>query len=230
MGGRGGAGRAESGTAGAARRARPWAGAAWFGAARGAAGRAWAGAAEFGTAGGVAGHLPAPALDARRPRPTAVLRSSVMQLSEVFLSLGEETFAQLVREISIGKLKTYQLYESFKTRAHLAKLNTESLRKGVPRFWTRLGAGEEEFARELAQAVLMAHLDMIRAVVDDLGIPNQDGFFDKNIEAAKYLTEGWQQRVYGKFRGTYPEPVLRLYINHLAWELANGEPIFSPAA
>jgi len=73
MGGRGGAG-AEFGTAGAAWRARPWAGAAWFGAARGAAGRAWAGAAEFGTARGVAGHLPAPALDARRPAPGARAR------------------------------------------------------------------------------------------------------------------------------------------------------------
>jgi hypothetical protein len=153
-----------------------------------------------------------------------------MQLSEVFVSLGEETFAQLVRQISIGKLRTYQLYESFKTRAHLAKLNTESLRKGLPRFWTRLVAGEDEFARELAQAVLVSHLDMIRAVVDDLGIPNQDGFFDKNLDAAKYLVEGWQQRVYEKFRGVYPEPVLRLYINHLAWELGKAETVFAPAA
>jgi hypothetical protein len=153
-----------------------------------------------------------------------------MQLSEVIRSLGEDTFGQLVRQISIGKLKTYQVYESFKTRAHLAKLNQESLRKGVPRFWTRLGEGEEEFARELAQAVLISHLDMIRAVVDDLGIPNQDGFFDKNVDATKYLTEGWQQRVYDKFRGVYPEPVLRLYINHLGWELGKSETIFAPAA
>jgi hypothetical protein len=152
-----------------------------------------------------------------------------MQLSQVFLSLGEDTFAQLVRQISIGKLRTYQLYESFKTRAHLAKLNTESLRKGLSRFWTRLGAGEEEFASELAQAVLISHLDMIRAVVDDLGIPNQDGFFDKNIDATKYLTEGWQQRVYDKFHTLYPEPVLRLYINHLGWELGKSETVFQPA-
>jgi hypothetical protein len=152
-----------------------------------------------------------------------------MQLSEVFLSLGEDTFAQLVHQISIGKLRTYQLYESFKTRAHLAKLNTEGLRKGVPRFWTRLSAGEEEFAREMAQAVLICHLDMVRAVVDFLGIPNQDGFFDKNLDAENYLTEGWQQRVYEKFHGTYPEPVLRLYINHLAWELGKAETMFSPA-
>ncbi len=152
-----------------------------------------------------------------------------MQLSEVILSLGEDTFADLVRHISIGKLKTYQLYESFKTRAHLAKLNTESLRRGIPRFWARLGAGEEEFAREMAQGVLIAHLDMIREVLNFLGIPNQDGFFDKNVDASKYLTEGWQQRVWDKFHGTFPDPVLRLYINHLAWELGKSEQMFTPA-
>lgn len=154
----------------------------------------------------------------------------MMQLSEVFLSLGEDTFSQLLRQISIGKLKTYQLYEGFRTRAHLAKVNTENLRKGVPRFWTRLQAHEEEFAKELAQAVLISHLDMIKAVLDFLEIPNQDGFFDKNLEPAKYLTEGWQPRVYEKFHGVYPEPVLRLYINHLGWELGKTDEMFVPAA
>jgi hypothetical protein len=149
-----------------------------------------------------------------------------MRLSEVLLALGEDTFAQLVRQISIGKLKTYQLYESLKTRAHLAKLNTEGLRTGVPRFWSRLGTGDDELARELAQAVLIAHLDMVGAVLDELGIPNQDGFFDKNVDATKYLTEGWQDRVYQKFRGNYPDPLLRLYINHLGWELGKAESIW----
>jgi hypothetical protein len=153
-----------------------------------------------------------------------------MQLSEVFLSLGEDTFGQLIRQISIGKLKTYQLYEGFRTRAHLAKVNTENLRKGTPRFWARLGAHEEEFAKELAQAVLISHLDMIKQILDFLEIPNQDGFFDKNLDSSKYLTEGWQQRVYGKFHGTAPEPVLRLYLNHLAWELGKTEEMFTPAA
>ena len=37
-----------------------------------------------------------------------------MQLSGVFLQLGEERLPQLLRGISIGKLKTYQLYERFK--------------------------------------------------------------------------------------------------------------------
>jgi inorganic triphosphatase YgiF len=152
-----------------------------------------------------------------------------MQLSQAFVSLGEDRFGELVRGISIGKLRTYQLYESFKTRAHLAKVNTESLRKGVPRFWQRLGEGEEELAKELAQAVLLSHLDMIRAVLEFLGIPHQDGFFGKELDASKYLTEGWQQRVYEKFRGQFPEAVLRFYINHLAWELAKDEAVFVPA-
>lgn len=153
-----------------------------------------------------------------------------MQLAEVFLSLGEDVFTQLIRHLSIGKLKTFQLYESFKTRAHLAKLNTESLRKGAPRFWTRLNESDEELARELAQAVLLCHLDMVREVLDFLGIPNQEGFFEKNLDAAPYLTDGWQARVYEKFKGAHPEPVLRLYINHLAWELQKSPEMFLPAA
>lgn len=152
-----------------------------------------------------------------------------MRLSEAFTALGEERFAQLVREISIGKLKTYQLYETLKTRAHLAKLNTESLRKGTPRFWARLQEGDEEFAKDLAQGVLLGRLDMIRAVLDFLGVPNQDGFFEKNIDAQPYLTDGWQQRVYEKFRDQYSGPALPLYINHLAWELAKEPALFAPA-
>jgi hypothetical protein len=33
------------------------------------------------------------------------------------------------------------------------------------------------------------------------------------------LTEGWQERVLEKFKDVYPEPLLRFYIAHLAWEL-----------
>ena len=151
-----------------------------------------------------------------------------MQLSQAFISLGEDVFAQLLRQISIGKLKTYQLYETLKTRAHTAKLNTESLRKGAPRFWARLNEGDEEFAKDLAQGVLISHLDLIGAVLDFLGIPNQNGFFEKNLDAEPYLTEGWQQRVYEKFKADYPEPVLRFYINHMAWELVKEPELFVP--
>jgi hypothetical protein len=153
-----------------------------------------------------------------------------MQLSEVYLKLGESGFGQLIRGISIGRLKTYQVYEGFKVRAHLARLNTESLRKAVPRFWSRLSEGEEDFAKELGQAVLVSHLDMITAVLDFLGIPNEAGFFAKDVDAKPYLTEGWEGRVFEKFRGVYPEPMLLFYINHLAWELTEAKEPFVPVS
>ncbi len=83
-------------------------------------------------------------------------------------------------------------------------------------------------AKELAQAVLVSNLELIGEVLGFLGIPNRDGFFEKNLDASPYLTEGWQQRVYEKFHGLYPEPVLLLYINHLAWELAKVPEVFVP--
>jgi len=148
----------------------------------------------------------------------------------VFLSLGEARFAQILRSISMGKLKSYKVYEPLKTRAHLTRLNTESLRKAAPRLWTRLGQGEEEFARDLAQAVLVSHLEMIAAVLDFLGIPHQDGFFDKNLDFGKFLTEDWNARVFDRFRETYPEAVLLFYINHLGWEAKRAAEPFVPAA
>ena len=153
-----------------------------------------------------------------------------MQLSEVFLHLGDERFAQLVRGISIGRLKTFQMYDPFKTRAHLAKLNTENLRKAAPRLRTRIAEGDDDLAKDLAQAVLVSHLDMIAAVLDFLGIPNENGFFAKDLEAAKFLTEGWAGRVFENFKTVYPEPLLLFYINHLTWELKAAEPLFAPAA
>ena len=69
---------------------------------------------------------------------------------------------------------------------------------------------------------------MIHAVLDFLGIPNQDGFFEKNLNAEPYLTEGWQQRAYEKFHEQYPGPELLLYINHLAWELLKATELFQP--
>jgi hypothetical protein len=165
--------------------------------------------------------------------PTAarqMLRWLLMQLSEIFQGLGEETFAQLLRAISIGKLKTYQLFDRLKTRMHLAKMNSESLRKAAPRFWSRLGEHDEDFATDLSQAILVSHLDMIKAVLDYLGIPNEDGFFAKDIDGSKYLTEDWQQKAYDQFKETYPKPVLLFYINHLDWEVAKAEKVFQTQA
>jgi len=157
-----------------------------------------------------------------------MLRWPFMQLSAIFIGLGEQSFTSLLRGISIGKLKTYQLYDRMKARLHLAKLNSEHVRKAEPRFWARLGAGDEDFATDLSQAILVSYLDMIKAVLDELGIPNQDGFFDKDIHGAKYLTEGWQQRIYEKFQEKYPPAVLLFYINHLDWEVSKAETIFQP--
>ena len=151
-----------------------------------------------------------------------------MQLSEVYLKLGESGFGQLIRGISIGKLRTYQVYEGFKVRAHLAKLNTESLRKAVPRFWARLSEGDEDFAKDLGQVILVSHLDMITAVLDFLSVPNEGGFFAKDVDAKPFLTEGWEERVFENFRNSWPEPLLLFYINHLAWELTKAPQPFAP--
>jgi hypothetical protein len=152
-----------------------------------------------------------------------------MQLSEVFTRLGEPGFDELIRKISIGKLKTYQVYDGFKTRAHLAKLNTETLRKASPRLLSRLSE-DEEFAKDLAQAVLVSHLDMISAVLDFLSVPHDGGFFQKDLDFKSYLKEGWETRVFERFRAEYPEPVLLFYINHLAWESDQASTPFVPAA
>jgi hypothetical protein len=155
-----------------------------------------------------------------------MLRWLFMQLSAIFLGLGEESFTELLGAISIGKLKTFQLYDRMKARLHLAKLNSEHIRKAEPRYWARLGENDEDFATDLAQAILVSHLDMIKAVLDELGIPNQDGFFNKDIDGTKYLTDGWQQKTFDKFKDAYPAAVLLFYINHLDWELAKAEKVF----
>ncbi len=142
-----------------------------------------------------------------------------MALTDVFLTLSEGEFGKLMGSVSMGKLKTYQLYDRIKTRTHLTKLNSENLQKAAPRLWIRLGEKDEEFAQDLSQAVLVCHLDMIAAVLNFLGIPHEDGFFAKDVDATPYLTEGWQERVIEKFKGVYPEALVRFYAAHLAWEL-----------
>src|SRR5215471_3015572 len=150
-----------------------------------------------------------------------------MQISDVYRGAGPEGFAQLLRGISIGKLKTYQIYEGFKVRAHLQKLNTESLRKATPKLWER-ALTEEDFAKDLAQAVLVSHLDMITAVLDFLGVPHENGFFAKEVDSKPYFTEGWEDLVHEKFRESYPEAILLFYMNHLRWELLNAEGVYKP--
>ena len=153
-----------------------------------------------------------------------------MQISDVYLGLGQDAFGQLIRGISIGKLKAYQIYEGFKVRTHLPKVNTEMLRKATPRFWARIAAPDIDFAKDMAQAILVSHLDMITGVLDFLGVPHENGFFAKDIDPKPYFTEGWEQRAFEHFRGVYPEPLLVFYVNHLRWELLDAAEFCRPAA
>jgi hypothetical protein len=153
-----------------------------------------------------------------------------MQMCGVFIALGPEVFEDLLRHVSMGKLKTYQIYDRFKVRAHLPKLNSESLRKARPRLWTRLESGEEDFATDLSQVFLISHLNMIAEVLDFLKIPHQDGFFDKDLKSEEYLTESWQERVFKEFSQKYPRSLVLFYINHLGWDLTKADQVFVPAA
>jgi hypothetical protein len=153
-----------------------------------------------------------------------------MQISDLYRGLGEEAFGKIVRGISIGKLKSYRIYEGFKVRAHLHKVNTESLRKWTPKFWARIMEGDEDFGKDLAQSILVSHLDMIAAALDFLGVPHESGFFAKDMDPKLYFTEGWETRLYSQLKDAYPETILIFYINHLRWELLSAEGIYQPSA
>lgn len=149
-----------------------------------------------------------------------------MRLSDAFLAQGEQGFQDLLRRVSISRLRTYQLYEPLKVRTHLHKLNSETLRKSAPRLWERLQQRDEDLASDLAQAVLIGHLDMIIAVLDFLGVPHQDGFFAKGADVSQYLPEGWQQRALEALKERFPANVLVFYLNHLGIETGRAEAIF----
>lgn len=153
-----------------------------------------------------------------------------MRITDVYLGLGQETFERLIRGISIGKLKTFQIYEGFKIRTHLSKVNTEALRKSAPKFWSRISEGDEDFAKDIAQSILVSHMDMIAAVLDFLGVPHENGFFAKDIDPKPFFTEGWEERVYEKFQNVFPDAFLVFYINHLRWELLGADNVYRPAA
>ncbi len=142
-----------------------------------------------------------------------------MVFSDLYIQLGESQLAPLLRTISLGKLKTFQMFDRIKTRLHLTKLNNEALVKVAPRVWQRLNNKEEALGQDLAQSILISNLDMIKAILDFLEMPHEDGFFAKDIDATKYLVGDWQQRVFTHFRGKYPDALLVFYVNHLAFEL-----------
>ncbi len=146
-----------------------------------------------------------------------------MELTDVFLALERPGFEELIKGISIGSLRTYQVYEPLKVYAGLHKLNRERLRKAAPRLWERLEGANQDLARDLAQAILVSNLSMVADVLDFLEIPHDgNGFFDKDGSAKDQLTEGWPRRVLDHFQDKYPKSLILLYINHLDWEL--GEP------
>lgn len=153
-----------------------------------------------------------------------------MTLPEIYQQLGETAVGELLRSMSIGRLRTYQLYDRIKTRLHVTKLNTEALRKLGPRVWQRLQEGDETLGQELAQAILISHLDMIQAVLNFLKIPHEEGFFAKDTDVKTYLTDGWQARVYDEFKGKYAASLLAFYVNHLAHEIVPEASFVGPAA
>ncbi len=159
-----------------------------------------------------------------------MVRSMVMQLSELYLALGQDTFSDLLKRVSIGRLRTYQIYEHIKLRTRLTKLNSEALRKSATRLWDRLQEKDEDLAADLSQAILVSHLEMIIATLDFLGVPHQDGFFAKDADVKGHLSGEWQQRAFDQLKAQYPPSVLAFYLNHLGIETGASEAVFAPAS
>ena len=153
-----------------------------------------------------------------------------MLFRSVFLRMGEENFQQLFRTISVGRLRTYQLFDRVKARFHLSKLNSEAIKKAAPRIWARIGEKEEDFATDVAQTILVSHLDMIIAILDHLGIPHEQGFFTKDEGIGEYLKDGWRESIWEKFKDSFPRVALIFYINHLSVEVLKSEELFEPKA
>ncbi|HYZ85099.1 MAG TPA: hypothetical protein VE621_11880 [Bryobacteraceae bacterium] len=153
-----------------------------------------------------------------------------MQLSDIYVALGEQHFTSMLRNVSISKLKTFQMYERVKLRFHLSKLNSETLKKAAPRLFARIQSGEEDFASDVTQTILVSRMDMIKAVLDHLGMPHDDGFFAKDLDATPYLTGDWKERVWETFREAFPPTLLVFYINHLNWEMTKADELFNPLA
>ena len=153
-----------------------------------------------------------------------------MDLAGALVELGRGRFERLLAGISIGSLKRFQVFDNFKIRAGVSKLNREKLRKAGPGFWSRIEAGESELAKEIAQAVLVSHLDFVAGALDFLEIPHDgNGFFDKDDATREKLGEGWQKRVFDRFKDEFPEELVLLYINHLDWELNKPDTVFTAA-
>ena len=151
-----------------------------------------------------------------------------MLLSEIYVQLGEDRLRELLRHVSLGKLKTFQMFDRLKTRCHLTKLNQEHLRNASPKLIARMKEGDDVLATELAQCVLVSHMDLIIAVLDKQGVQHQEGFFDKDADVASKLTGDWQQACYDAFAEKFPKSVLVFYLNHLGVEVNPDATLFLP--
>ena len=92
------------------------------------------------------------------------------------------------------------------------------------------GSTDQELATDLAQSILVCHLDLIIEVLNFLGIPHEEGFFAKETDVNFYLTEGWQKRSFDNFKDKLNRDVLAFYLNHLAFESTKDPVMFQPSA
>jgi hypothetical protein len=152
-----------------------------------------------------------------------------MHLHELYGHLGEDTVRDLLRHVSLSKLKTFQMFDRLKTRVHLTKLNSENLRNTAPKLIARMKDGDAVLATELAQCILVSHMDLIIAVLDKLGVAHSEGFFDKDADVASKLVGNWQQESYDAVKDKFPKSVLVFYLNHLAMEVNPDAAPFQPA-
>ena len=157
-----------------------------------------------------------------------MVSSNEMELSDIYLGLGRDRFDDILATVSMGSLKTFQVYETFKIRTRLSKLNRDRLKKAAPKLWSRIEEGDQDLAKEIAQGSLVSHMDFVVAVLDFLEIPHDGrGFFEKDAEATAKLADGWQARVFGEFKETHPVALVLLYINHLDWEMSEPTEVFT---
>ena len=70
---------------------------------------------------------------------------------------------------------------------------------------------------------------MIKAVLDHLGVPHEDGFFAKDIDVSTYSRRAGSRRHGTNSTASFRRPPLLFYINHLAWEVTKSEDVFAPA-
>ena len=154
-----------------------------------------------------------------------------MELADVYVALGRQRTVALAREISIGALKTFGVYEGIKIRSRLHRFNRRKLRAAAPKLWQRITEGDAGLARDFSQAILVSNIPLIVDVLDHLEIEHdENGFFAKDSDYSEQLAADWPESVSKQFTGRYREELLLLYINHLGWETGTlDEPFLGSA-